>query len=108
MQGRAILASVVLFAVATFTGSARAETEYDISVSGGKVVVSAHAPWHINQEFHWKLKAGGDKLPNWVLSETSATFANPPKGASTVKGAMCKSDGDQKACKVIEVDITVP
>ena len=107
MRTVAAAALSALVALAAFTPSrdARAETEFDVAVAGGKVTVTTKGNWHINKDYPWKLTVGSTSLDKskWTIAETSASLANAPKGAGKLKGAVCS--GDQ--CKTFEKDVTV-
>jgi hypothetical protein len=98
------LSAVLVMAVTAFP--ARAENEFDVSVSKGQVVVTAKGDWHINQEFPWRLVVGDTKLDKtkFNLTEKVATVTNAPSGVGKVKGAVCSRD----SCHTLEREITVP
>jgi hypothetical protein len=97
---------VALFAAvaASSAGSAHADEEFDVSVSGTKVVVVAKGGWHINKEYPWKLVMGDKKLDKnqFTLSETKATV-DAPKGTGKLKGGVCS--GDQ--CRMFQTSVTI-
>jgi len=84
--------------------SVHAEDEFDVSVSGGKVVVSVKGAWHINKEYPWRLVIGETKLDKskFTLSNDSATV-EAPKGVGKLKGGVC--NGDQ--CLRLEKAVTI-
>ncbi|MDP9035545.1 MAG: hypothetical protein M3O50_12135 [Myxococcota bacterium] len=90
---------------ATVARIARAEAEYDVSVSNAQVVVTARSGWHINKDYPWKLVIGEAKLDKtkFALAETTATLAGAPKGTGKLKGAVCSAD----ACHTFETEVTV-
>ena len=98
-------AAVAFFAAVTLTGTALADEEFDVSVSGDKVVVTAKGGWHINKEYPWKLVIGDKKLEKsqFTLSETKATVT-APKGTGKLKGGICS--GDQ--CRMFQKSVTIP
>lgn len=111
MRLRTILgiSSLFLAAVTAWTGTARAEEEFDVSVSGNTVTVNAKGDWHINQGYNWKLVQGSHKLTSWNLGEKTATLSGAPHGHATLKGAVCsKTDDGQSACKMFQKEIDVP
>lgn len=69
---------------------AGAASEYSVASSGGKVTVTATAPWHINEDFPWKAKCGGTTLDKskFTLSKTSASVSGG-SGTCELKGAVC-------------------
>lgn len=85
----AIFAAAAL--VGTVVSTAHADNDYDVSVGGGKVTVTAHTGWHINQEFPWKLTVGDQKLDksHFTLAKTTATLDGAPKGSGMLRGAIC-------------------
>ncbi|MDP9148446.1 MAG: hypothetical protein M3O36_00675 [Myxococcota bacterium] len=97
--------SAVMATAATFAGPARAETEFDVSVSNAQVVVTARSGWHINKDYPWKLVIGEAKLDKtkFALAETTATLAGAPKGTGKLKGAVCSAD----ACHTFETEVTI-
>ena len=89
------------------TSDARADEEFDVSVQGGKVVVTPKGNWHINKDYPWKFTGAGDaKLDKskFALSDTSASLAGAPKGAGKLKGGVCSGD----KCKNFEKDVAIP
>ncbi|MDP9002082.1 MAG: hypothetical protein M3O46_18470 [Myxococcota bacterium] len=97
--------SSVLAVAASFSSTARADNEFDVSVANGKVTVTAHTGWHINKEYPWKLVVGEAKLDKtkFNLAETTATVADAPKGSGTIKGAVCSAD----QCHSFQKDVTI-
>jgi hypothetical protein len=100
------LAALIAFAGLAASGDARADDEFDVSVAGGKVVVTAKGAWHINKEYPWKLVVGDAKLDKskFEISEKTASVAGAPKGSGKLKGAVCSGD----KCKNFEKDVTIP
>jgi hypothetical protein len=98
-----------LFAMMVFAtlleNAARADQEFDVTVSKGQVTVTAKGDWHINKDFPWKLVIGDTKLDKskFSLSEKTATVADAPKGSGKLKGAVCSKD----ACHTLEKDVTI-
>jgi hypothetical protein len=90
-----------LFAV----GTARADEDFDVAITPGKVTVTAKGSWHINKAYPWKLTIGDKKITQgeFVLSEKSAVVS-APKGEGKLKGGVC--NGDQ--CRMIQVEVKVP
>jgi hypothetical protein len=108
--GTAGLLVTAAFATAlTFSSTARADGEFAVSVSGNSVTVQANSPWHINQEYTWKVKKDGHTVDSvhFTLSEGSASASGLPSGSLTLKGAVCNTDGDHKACMPFSKDITI-
>jgi hypothetical protein len=104
-----LVTAAFVTASATYSSTARAEEEFDVTVSGNSVTVTAHAPWHINQEFEWKVKHGHDRLHDvhFTLSDSSATASGLPSGTHKVHGAVCNTSGDHKSCMPFSKEITV-
>ena len=91
-------------AAVSSTRDARAEEQFDVSVAGGKVTVTAKGAWHINKDFPWKLTQGDTKLDKtkFTLAEKSASVAGA-KGAAHLKGAVCQAEN----CMPFEKDIVI-
>jgi hypothetical protein len=100
-----VVASLGIAAGITFASVAHADDEFDVSVAGGKVVVSAKGAWHVNKDYPWKLTAGDVKLDKakFSFTETTATLAGAPKGTAILKGGVC--NGGQ--CKNFEKAVSV-
>jgi hypothetical protein len=100
---RAIAALSTLVALLTFAPGARAEEEFEVKVSHGRVVVEAKGDWHINLEFPWKLVIGDTKLDKtkFVLSEKTAVVNEVPAGVGRLRGAVCSHD----SCHTLEREI---
>ena len=94
-----------LFAAVAVSGSARAEEEFDVTVSQGKVVVTTKGDWHINLEYPWKAKVNGEKIEKdkFSLTKTEASVALP-KGKVELKGGVCS--GEQ--CRMFQKMVDVP
>jgi hypothetical protein len=102
---RIVAASAVLAAAVSLSPFAFADNEFDVAVSKGKVTVTAHAGWHINKDYPWKLIVGDAKLDKskFNLAETTATVTGAPNGKGTLKGAVCSAD----QCHTFQKDVTV-
>lgn len=100
------VAACAAMAALTTSGDARAEEEFDVSVQGGKVVITAKGSWHVNKEYPWKLVVGDAKLDKskFTFSETTATVVGAPKGAGKLKGGVCSGD----KCRNFEKDVAIP
>ena len=83
---------------------AQADNEFDVNVVKGSIVVTAHAGWHINKEFPWKLTIGDTKIDKskFSLEETTAKV-DAPKGSGKLKGAVCSKD----QCHTFEKDVSI-
>lgn len=83
---------------------AGAEEEFNVSVSGGRVVVTTKGKWHINKDYPWRLTIGTAKIDKgkFVLSDESASV-DAPKGEGKLKGGVC--NGDQ--CLRLEKSVTI-
>lgn len=94
-------------AILTVADTARAEDEFDVSVSGNTVTVTAKGSWHVNAKYPWKYTAGSTSLDSSAFSfaDMSAKLANAPKGAGKIKGGVCAADGG--SCKSFSKDVTV-
>ena len=101
---RVALALTLALAALAATTSVRADEEFDVSVTGGRVVVSVKGKWHINQEYPWRLVVGETKLDKskFTLSSDSASV-EAPKGVGKLKGGVC--NGDQ--CLRLEKAVTI-
>jgi hypothetical protein len=102
---RILATSVVLAVGFSLSATALADNEFDVAVSKGKVTVTAHTGWHINKDYPWKLIVGDAKLDKtkFSLAETTATVSGAPKGAGTIKGAVCSAD----QCHTFQKDVTI-
>ncbi len=91
--------------VLTLAGVARADEEFDVSVSHGTVKVQTKPGWHINQEYPWKLQYEGKKIDKaqFKLTEHAATV-EAPKGTGKLRGAVCFGEAQ---CKPFETTVTV-
>jgi hypothetical protein len=107
MKKIAALALGILVAAAAFTQTrdARAENEFDVTISGGTITVTAKGDYHINKEFPWKVTVGSEKLGKgkFSLGETSASVSGVPKGSGMLKGAVCA----KSTCVPFEKPITI-
>jgi hypothetical protein len=104
-----LVTSVAFAALATLAlsaPSARAEEEFEVHVSHGRVVVSAKGDWHINKEFPWKLTVGDARLDKtkFTLTEKEASVSDAPAGTGKVRGAVCSHE----ACHTLEKEVTIP
>jgi hypothetical protein len=101
-----VLAALVAIAGLVASSDARADEEFDVSVAGGKVVITTKGSWHINKDYPWKLTVGDAKLDKskFEISEKSASVTGAPKGSGKLKGAVCSGD----KCKNFEKDVTIP
>jgi hypothetical protein len=83
---------------------AGAEEEFNVAVSGGRVVVTTKGKWHINKDYPWRLTIGGSKIEKdkFALSDASASV-EAPKGEGKLKGGVC--NGDQ--CLRLEKTVTI-
>jgi hypothetical protein len=92
--------------VVVLAPDARADDEFELHVSKGKVVVEAKGEWHINLEFPWKLVIGDTKLDKtkFTLTERSATVGDAPAGTGKLRGAVCSHD----SCHTVERDVSIP
>jgi len=95
-----------LGALAATASPAFADDEFDVNVAGGQVTVTAHGGWHINKDYPWKLVVGDTKLEKakFTLAETTASVGGAPRGAGTLKGAVCSAD----QCHPFKKEVTIP
>jgi hypothetical protein len=100
------LAALAAVAASVSTRVARADDEFDLTVTKGQVVVTAKGDWHINREFPWKLTVGDTKLDKtkFLLTEKDATVTGAPSGVGKLKGAVCSHD----SCHTLEREVTLP
>jgi hypothetical protein len=105
MRSTRIFATSAVLAWASFSSAALADNEFDVAVSKGQLTVTAHSGWHINKEYPWKLVIGEAKLDksSFRLAESTATVSGAPKGAGTLKGAVCSAD----QCHTFQKDVTI-
>ena len=96
--------SLTLALTTLLAASAHAEEEFDLSVSGSKVTVSAKGSWHINTKYPWKLTVDGKKVDKsqFSMSEHSVTVT-APKGTGELRGGVCSAD----QCVMIKKTVTV-
>jgi hypothetical protein len=101
----ALTAALAAVTLSTLSSTARAENEFEVSIAGGLVTVTAHEGWHINKDFPWKLIMGDTKLDKsrFSLDERTATLKDAPKGTGKLKGAVCSKD----QCHTFEKDVTI-
>lgn len=101
-----LLSTLIVAAVLSRAGRARAGEGFDVKVTAGHVSVTPKTGWHINMAYPWKLTIGGTKIDKskFQLSETSASV-EAPKGDGKLKGAVCQGDSQ---CKMFEQDVSVP
>ena len=102
---RPALLSLLGLATLVASSTARADEDFDVKVTPGKVTIVAKGKWHINKDYPWSLSVGDKKIDSksFHLEEKSA-FVDAPKGAGNVKGGIC--NGDQ--CRMIKVPVDVP
>jgi hypothetical protein len=102
----AFLALLMVPALAATASPAYADDEFDVNVAGGQVTVTAHGGWHINKDYPWKLVVGDTRLEKakFTLAETTASVVGAPKGAGTLKGAVCSAD----QCHAFKKEVTIP
>ena len=100
---RGIAGLSTLVALLTCAPGARAEEEFELKVSHGRVVVEAKGEWHINLEFPWKLVIGDTKLDKskFALTEKTAVVSDVPAGVGRLRGAVCSHD----SCHTLEREI---
>ncbi|HEX3595858.1 MAG TPA: hypothetical protein VHU80_12185 [Polyangiaceae bacterium] len=100
---RPTLFTLIGFATLVASSAARADEDYDVKVTPGKVTIVAKGKWHINKDYPWALVVGEKKVTTFALEEKTATV-DAPKGAANVKGGIC--NGDQ--CRMLKVAVDVP
>jgi hypothetical protein len=95
----------LLAAAALTSGDARAEEEFDLKVTGNKILVVTKGSWHINLAYPWKLTVGETKLDKtkFAMTNTHASLADAPKGTGTLKGGVCSGN----ECKTFEKQVTL-
>jgi hypothetical protein len=106
MAMRKALGSLLAVAVVVLASQARAEDEFDVSVSSGTIEVKAKGAWHVNKEGPWKVKAGSTTLDKskFTLSETSAKVTGVPAGQATVSIYVCNGPSCKNATKTVTVN----
>jgi len=87
-------AVAVLATAGTLVSSAQAGPNYDVHTAKGKVTVTTHAGWHVNNKFPWKLTVGSVKLDksHFSFSHTKASVSGAPSGAGKLRGAICSKN----------------
>jgi len=100
-------AALTAFALcSTWTTSAHADDDVEVSVSKGQVTVVAKGDWHINPEYPWKLIVGEAKLDKskFNLNEKVAVVRGVPAGAGTLRGAVCAAG----TCRSLVREVVIP
>jgi hypothetical protein len=105
MRPMLLLAISAFLTGITLGSPASADNEFDVNVANGLITVTAHAGWHINKDFPWKLIVGDTKLDKskFTLEETTAKLTGAPKGNGKLKGAVCSKD----QCHTFEKDVSI-
>jgi hypothetical protein len=90
---------------ATIDTPARADGEFDVTAGSGQITVTAHAGWHVNKDYPWKLVVGDTKLSksSFSFAETTATVTGAPAGTGKLKGAVCSAD----TCHPFEKEVVI-
>lgn len=95
-------------AIATLVSPARADDNFDMTVSKGQITITAKPGWHINQDYSWAVKKGDDKVKSkadFKLDKGTATVGGIPSGTFTVRGAVCS----ESACAPFKKEnVSVP
>ncbi len=66
--------------------------------------------WHINVDYHWKLKQGETKVKDkdaFTLSKASAAVSGVAAGSYAARGAVCSDDPKYEVCAPFEAPVTV-
>ncbi|MGO8994747.1 MAG: hypothetical protein ACLQVI_15635 [Polyangiaceae bacterium] len=74
---------------------------FDASASAGTIKVVAHAGFHINKEYPWKVTVGDKKVgkDGFKFEGANAVVSGLPKGHAVLKGAVCKGpEGNSSEC----------
>lgn len=90
-----------LLAVSVSLVAAADDAGYDASAAGGTITVVAHAGFHINKEYPWKVSVGDKKVgkEGFKFEGAKATASGLPKGHAVLKGAVCKGpEGNSSEC----------
>src|SRR5580704_16702241 len=68
-------------------GAPKVDEGFELKVTKGEVVVTAHGEWHINKEFPWKLVVGDVRLDRtkFELGETTARIHDAPAGKAKLR-----------------------
>lgn len=101
--------------VVVVAGPAAAEEEFDVHVSGRAVTLTTKGPWHVNQQYPWKLviQQGPDQSVtlakhDFKLTEKTAAVTGTASGSATLKGAVCQSGKDGPTeCRMIKKAVTL-
>lgn len=96
-----------VLALATLALPATAEdSNFDLTQAKGEIKVIPHAGWHINLDYSWSVKKGGDKIKtkgDFKLDKSAAVVSGVPAGSYTLKGAVCSESN----CAPFAKEITV-
>jgi hypothetical protein len=95
------LAASTLFATTIALSAAADDPGYDASAAAGTITVVAHAGFHINKEYPWKVAVGDKKVAKdgFKFDGPKASVAGLPKGHAVLKGAVCKGpEGNSSEC----------
>jgi len=74
---------------------------FDASGAAGTISVVAHAGFHINKEYPWKVTVGDKKVgkEGFHFDGAKAVASGLPKGHAVLKGAVCKGpEGNSSEC----------
>lgn len=107
MRPMSFLGISAIAALITFGSTARADGNFDLSIAHGQVTVTAHSGWHINKDYSWAVKKGGDKIKtkaDFNLAQSTATVSGVPKGTYTLKGAVCSESNCAPFAKEITIN----
>ena len=68
------------------------EKGFDASATAGTITVVAHAGYHINKDYPWKVTVGDKKVgkDGFKFDGPKAVASGLPKGHAVLKGAVCK------------------
>ena len=110
-----LLALATVACVGALAPSAGAEDEFDVSVSGRQVTVTAKGHWHINTDYPWKLVVQvapeqSVSVPKsaFELDQKHATVASKSSGSAVLKGAVCIQTPEQNGCRQFQKTLKLP
>lgn len=88
--------------LAAYAAPARADEEFDVSVSGDTVTLTAKGGWKVNAKAAWKLVGYRKTVAKsaFKFTDTTAIAAKVPGGTWTLRGELVNADGGQAPLRV--------
>jgi hypothetical protein len=91
----------VLVCASLSSVAAGEDAGFDASAAAGSITVVAHAGFHINKEYPWKVTVADKKIgkDGFKFEGPKAVVSGLPKGHAVLKGAVCKGpEGNSSEC----------